>query len=68
MWTATFPWLLCVVLGEPFFTTKDRGTGLGLATTYSVIKKHGGSIDVTSEPECGTTFTVTLPVAASLSR
>ncbi len=52
---------------EPFFTTKDKGTGLGLATTYSVIKKHGGSVNVASEPGCGTTFTVTLPAADPLS-
>jgi PAS domain S-box-containing protein len=46
---------------EPFFTTKAKGTGLGLATTYSVIKKHGGTVDVASVPGRGTTFTVTLP-------
>jgi two-component system, NtrC family, sensor kinase len=49
---------------EPFFTTKavGKGTGLGLSISYDIIKKHGGNIEVESGPECGTTFTVTLPV------
>lgn len=46
---------------EPFFTTKKQGTGLGLATTHTVIKKHGGAIEVQSELGRGTTFTVILP-------
>jgi len=49
---------------DPFFTTKPvgKGTGLGLSIIYGIIKKHGGSIDVQSEPGQGTTFTVCLPV------
>ncbi len=47
---------------DPFFTTKEKGTGLGLAIVYSIIEKHKGKIEVTSEPYKGTTFTITLPV------
>jgi two-component system NtrC family sensor kinase len=49
---------------DPFFTTKDvsKGTGLGLAVSYGIIKKHGGDIDVASKEGQGTTFTVRLPI------
>ena len=46
---------------NPFFTTKDSGTGLGLALTLKIIQEHGGDIDVTSILGWGTTFTLTLP-------
>ncbi|MEJ2183997.1 MAG: response regulator, partial [Nitrospirota bacterium] len=48
---------------DPFFTTKQGGSGLGLATTYSVIKKHGGHISVQSAPGEGTSFQLYLPAA-----
>lgn len=52
-------------LFRPLFTTKgERGTGLGLATCYAILRRHGGDIEVQSAPNEGTTFTVKLPVAA----
>ncbi len=47
---------------DPYFTTKANGTGLGLATSYSIIKNHDGCISVDSEPGKGTVFSVYLPV------
>ena len=48
---------------DPYFTTKQKGRGLGLATSYSIIKRHGGHIAVESEPGTGTTFSVYLRAA-----
>ncbi len=48
---------------EPYFTTKSQGSGLGLATVYSIVKKHQGHIDVESTVGQGTTFNVWLPAA-----
>jgi PAS domain S-box-containing protein len=50
---------------EPYFTNKERGSGLGLATSYSIIRNHGGEIRVQSEPKKGSTFTVSLPASAA---
>lgn len=58
---------------EPFFTTKTgdgpkAGTGLGLSVIYAIIERHGGRIEVSSEPNKGTTFTIFLPNVQSVAR
>jgi CheY-like chemotaxis protein len=52
---------------EPFYTTKEvgKGTGLGLATAYGIIKQHQGWIEVTSVQHVGTTFKVFIPISSS---
>jgi PAS domain S-box-containing protein len=52
---------------DPFYTTKSTGHGLGLATSYSIIKRHGGCIDVESEPGKGSTFHIYLPASTDTS-
>ena len=49
-------------LGEPYFTTKEKGTGLGMMVSFSIIKGMGGNITVESNPEKGTCFSIKLPM------
>ncbi len=53
-------------LFDPYFSPKETGGGLGLATVYSIIKKHGGHIEVESQPGRGTTFIIRLPAAGEM--
>lgn len=53
---------ILVQLGDPFITTKPDGTGIGLLGCYNIIESHNGKIDVKSEVDNGTQFTVTLPL------
>jgi signal transduction histidine kinase len=48
-------------LGEPFFTTKERGSGLGLGISRRIVEEHGGTLSVESRPGAGTEVTVVLP-------
>jgi signal transduction histidine kinase len=48
---------------DPFYTTKDKGLGLGMAITHRIVEDHKGSIDVQSHVDLGTTFTIYLPVS-----
>lgn len=50
-------------LGEPFYTTKERGTGLGLMVSFKIVEHHNGTMKIDSEVGKGTTFTITFPAA-----
>ena len=49
-------------LFEPYYKTKENGTGLGLTLTYKIIKEHGGDVTVQSRQGQGSTFTITIPI------
>ncbi len=49
---------------DPYFTTKDLGSGLGLTSAYSIVKNHGGAITVSSQPGVGSEFSIYLPASA----
>lgn len=49
-------------IGLPFYTTKDKGTGLGMMTTLKIIETHGGTVDILSEAGKGTTINIYIPV------
>ncbi|MEQ6391173.1 MEDS domain-containing protein [Bacillaceae bacterium S4-13-58] len=52
-------------VGNPFFTTKDEGNGLGLSTCFNIIENHGGSIAVESKEDVGTTFAFKIPLSSN---
>ena len=53
---------------DPYFTTKNKGTGLGLASSYTIVQRHDGAITVSSVPGEGTTFEVLLPASPGLDQ
>jgi two-component system sporulation sensor kinase A len=58
---------LLPLLGQPFYTTKDKGTGLGLMVSYKIIEDHQGRIHIESEQERGTTVSIALPIRQDAS-
>ena len=50
---------------DPFYTTKNKGMGLGLSIVHNIIKLHCGDIDIESSKDSGTVFIVSLPICES---
>ena len=59
-WPPTSPERLLRIF-DPFFTTKEKGTGLGLSVVYGIVERHGGRIEIQSEPGKGTGVAVRVP-------
>ena len=55
-------------LFEPYFTTKENGTGLGLMIVQRIVREHGGTIEVESDKDRGTTFRIKLPIHEKRTR
>jgi len=55
-------------IGQPFYTTKEKGTGLGLAVSFNIIDTHRGKLTINSKPHQGTTFTITFPRVPGTTR
>jgi len=53
---------------EPFFTTKPKGRGLGLASVVGIVRRHRGGLEVDSKPGRGTVFRILLPLAEQTAR
>ena len=49
-------------IGDPFFTTKENGTGLGLMISFEIIESHNGKLEIDSKENEGTTLTISLPL------